>query len=202
MAILLVVWRRRHQVLQLHPLRREGIKEALDFRIGQHPRDGRIQNLRLDQFTTGGQLKQLVVWRAAPEEIGEAGRQFEVTCAGLGLVAIEEERRRECRRRGLLHGISERQPLLDIGQRKGNVTIERPLLHVAPKGPGQERLQALGDFSRHVGVGTRLFEEVAPDTNRLVIEIGALQDRYTELEKRIQQQRGHAQLIRLIIEAV
>ena len=68
----------RIQVAQVQPLAREVAHQALRARVGQHAADLPFEHLGLAQLAALGQVEQLVVRDAAPEEERQAGGELDV----------------------------------------------------------------------------------------------------------------------------
>ena len=79
-VIALVFLRRLHaaELLHIEPLTGEVLDETPALRIRQHARDLGAERGGLFQCAFGREREQRIVRQAAPEEIGEAAREFEV----------------------------------------------------------------------------------------------------------------------------
>ena len=91
----------RVDVAQEQPLRREVVDERVGARVCEHARDLARQAARLRQLARGGDVEQLVVRHAAPEEVRQARRELHVAdaqtvapgCAPAGCARCEQELR-------------------------------------------------------------------------------------------------------------
>ena len=114
-AVQLGIRRGGEDVFKLHPLRRKAIEESLDARVGQHMLNCFSQHFRLGQFTALGEVEQLRIRAAGPEEKREVGGQCERALTRLfWLVVVQEQRRGQCRGGDLLHRVSVGQVLLQL----------------------------------------------------------------------------------------
>jgi hypothetical protein len=68
----------RVEIPQMQPLRREVVHQRARAAVGEHATDLPLQDCRLAQPSGAGQIEQLIVGNAAPQEKGEARRQLEI----------------------------------------------------------------------------------------------------------------------------
>src|SRR5207248_3335003 len=68
----------RAQVPHLEPLLRKIVQKAARPVVCEHPADLLHEDLRVAQLPPLGNLEELVVWNALPQEEGQARGQFEI----------------------------------------------------------------------------------------------------------------------------
>ena len=202
-AVLLRVGCGGEDVFQLHPLRRETVKEALNLRIGQHAVNGLGDYLGLGQFALAGQFEQFCIRTAGPEEKRQARSQGILAELGVGGVVVEQEHRRRKRGRGdLFHHGRVGHLLFQFGEGVGGVTVDGGFLH----GPAEGALQKVGNtlarLSRHISIRGGCLEKGVPNADGVFVEVRAFHDRHAEAQEGIEEQRRKRQLIGLIIEPV
>jgi hypothetical protein len=117
-------------------------------------------------------------------------------------MAIQEQGRRHDSRGDLFHGLGKGQALGDPGGRVVGVAREYRGFDRIAEGLLKKGLQSFGKLALQILPGCGCLEEVLPYPNRSRVEIRALQDRYAELQKGIQKQRGQAQLVGLVVESM
>ena len=93
------------QIAGLEPLAAEIFDQRARFRIEQHAMDLRVEHFGIAQAMLAGELEELVIGQAAPQEIGEARGELEIVEMAGGLDAEEETGRNQDGFEGELHSL-------------------------------------------------------------------------------------------------
>ena len=85
------------EIAQVQPLAGEIVGQSFRFRIGQHALHLLFENRRVLQLALAGEIQQLIVGNAAPQEERQARSQFQIVDAirraghGIGRIGLEAE---------------------------------------------------------------------------------------------------------------
>ena len=197
--------RRCDDALQLQPLRGKAVAKPLEAFVTQHPIHLRREHCRLMECLVFGQLQQLVVGDAAPQEKRKARGQVEVIPDSLDrlVVQVQKTGRTQHCRGDVLHAFFKRHPVFQLQFHFRGVARNQLRRNRSAERPSQKSGQALMNQTvKLVPLGLRFSEKLSPDAAALGREIVAVHDRLAQLVKRLHLDGRHREVIPTIVESV